>query len=181
MSPLKRILTSPFSKQNKPAETEAPLWDHLDACGIDFRASIRTLIDEHEHHPLGWAPDRDICTINSASPFCAGLDQDVSFEFDPSADLSGPPQHLRCAVRADPDFRMNYARATHALVKLFGEGVANSTDTSVGRIWTFGDAWVTCTTFPPNRQDQSQRNPRHDMFPDRATEAAIHIFPAYHP
>ncbi len=180
MSLRKRFLKSPFAKSPQPAQTETPLWEHLDSCGIGFRSSIRQLIAEHEHHPLGWAPERDICTIASPTPFVAGLDQDVSFEFDPESDLSGPPELLRCATRANPDFRINYAKATHNLVQIFGDGEPNSTQNSVGRIWTFGQAWMTCTTYPPDRQDQTERNPRHDMFPDRATEAAIHIFPAYH-
>lgn len=157
---------------------EAPLWDHLDRCGIDFRASAGALAARYGTHPLGWANDIDICLLEDADAFLRDQADPIAFELPAAIDLAAPPPLFRCAVRATGDFRLNYARAIAALVKLFGQGQETPTDLKVARTWTFGQASVECFVIPPDRLEGSPPSKRNLMFPDRATEATIHIVPA---
>ena len=176
MSRLPRFLTPKTPPGNRPPE--APLWDHLDACGLDFRSPMRDLIAQHGSHPIGWAPDLDICTPPCIKPLFAGLDHPPSFRFDASTDLSLPPPQFYAALRQSADHRLNYARAIKALCDLFGEGSYNGTDLSTGREWQFGQAWLRCSVDLPDRQTDAP-NLRHDMFPKSRTEAAISFAPAW--
>jgi len=157
---------------------EAPLWDHLDACGLAFRAPMQLLIDAHGAHPIGWDPDLDICTPPCAKPLFAGLDHPPSFRFSAQSDLNQPAPLFHAALRASNDHRINYARAIKALCNLFGEGTYDGTDTGTGRVWRFGQAWLRCDAHPPEQQP-SAPNLRHEMFPKSRVEAAISFAPAW--
>lgn len=169
------------------AQTPAGLWGRLDQCGVAFRSPMRDLIARHGHHPAGWVADTDICELPSSQPLISAQASPLLFDFTPQTDLSKPPPLLRCAVRGSHDHRLNYAHAVAALVKLFGQGqeastadtTGGATEGTVARRWQFDAGWITCTVCPPERRAQGARNPRFDMFPDRATEAAIHIAPGY--
>lgn len=156
---------------------EAPLWDHLDRCGVPFRAPMSELIATHGTHPLGWADNVDICLLEGAKPFVTGQTDPMVFDITAQTDLTLPPPALRCAVRETGDFRLNYARAIAALVRLFGDGNEASTQAAVGRRWSFGRAHLSCFVIPPDRAPKAQHSRRNQMFPDRAQEAAIHIEP----
>jgi hypothetical protein len=160
---------------------EARLWAQLDRCEINFRAPMADLIAAHGTHPLGWAEDVDICFLADAKPLVKGQADPVAFEITPGTDLGQPPATLRCAVRQQQDFRLNYAHAISALVRLFGEGEEATTETAVGRRWSFGRARLSCFVFPPDRAPEARNSRRNQMFPDRAFEAAIHIEPGLAP
>jgi hypothetical protein len=179
MLPFMPRLPKLFKSVPSSADTspEAPLWNHLDACGLDFRTPMNQLIDLHGAHPIGWTADVDICTPPCSTPLIPGLDHPPSFRFDGSTDLSQPPAQFHAALRASSDHRINYARAIKALCDLFGQGEYSATDTSSGREWRFGQAWLRCTVYPPERQDTAP-NLRHEMFPKSRTEAAIIFAPA---
>lgn len=167
---------------------EAPLWDHLDACGLAFRAPMQLLIDTYGAHPIGWDPGLDICAPTCAKPLFAGLDHPPSFRFSASTDLSQPAPLFHAALRASDDHRVNYARAIKALCDLFGEGAYDGENsgpntgpnTGTGRVWHFGQAWLRCCVHPPARHCDAP-SLRHQMFPKSRTEAAITFAPAWRP
>ena len=175
MPRLPRFLTS-RSREDDPQE--APLWAHLDRCGLGFRTPMAELIAAHGAHPIGWTPDLDICMPPCAKPLFAGLDHPPSFRFDAATDLSQPPALFHAALRASPDHRVNYARAIKALCDLFGEGEYSATQRSSGREWRFGRAWLRCEVHPPELQPNTP-NLRHEMFPKSRVEAAISFAPAW--
>lgn len=178
-----------FLKPRAPATVhapEAPLWDHLDRCGLPFRSPMAQLIAAHGAHPIGWAPALDICAPPCAQPLIPGLDHPPSFRFDAATDLSQPPAQFYAALRASSDHRINYARAVKALCDLFGQGAYCGAQTGdgtgpaarSGREWRFGQAWLRCEVYPPELQEDMP-NLRHEMFPKSRTEAAITFAPAW--
>ena len=178
MTRVKRFLTSRISRLRKAPQTEAALWDHLDTCGIDFRASMADLITRYGSAPAVWSEKLDICVMADAAPFIPGLAHPPAFQFSPASDLSAPPRDFFCAVQASPDHRINYAKAIAALVRKFGDGTVGTASNTASRDWQFGHASLSCTVWPPDSQ-QPGRNTRHEIFPETITEAAIWMAPAY--
>ncbi|MDA8746746.1 hypothetical protein N9M66_00885 [Litoreibacter sp.] len=162
------------------AAPEAPLWDRLDACGVAFRTPMAQLIEQYGSSPSVWSGQLDICTLTNTTPFIAGLAHPPAFQFSPDTDLTAPPRDLFCAVQANPDHRINYAKAIAALVPLFGNGIVGTASNTASRDWRFGHATLSCTVWPPDAQS-SGRNTRHEVFPETITEASIWIAPAYRP
>ncbi len=160
---------------------EAPVWQQLERCGIDFRAPVAELLDRYPRLPIGWADDIDICLFEGCEPFLPGQSDPIGFDITAKTDLTAPPALLRCAVRERTDHRLNYAHAIARLVKLFGDGQEASTDAAVGRRWRFGRAEINCFVIPPERLKERPQSRRNLMFPDRATEASIHIAPGVGP
>lgn len=150
MKSLKRLFTGPHRREGG-ATPEAPLWDRLDACGIAFRAPMAELITRHGSFPSPWGSQCEACVIGSTTPFIDGEGQQAAFEFADDADMTAPPLQILCSVAASPDHRLNYAKAVHALVKLFGEGEVHSGETSTSRVWRLGHAWLACTVYPPEK------------------------------
>ncbi len=179
MKLLKR-LASAGKRRLVGAAPEAPLWDHLDACGIPFRTPMADLISQYGSYPIGWSEALDTCTPQGHAQFIAGLAHQPTFQFSRDTDLLVPANYFFCAVQESADHRLNYAKAIHALVGLFGKGEPSSTSNTVAREWRFGHARLSCTVWPPERQDKG-RNSRHDMFPETITEASITFTPAWRP
>ncbi|MCY4336921.1 MAG: hypothetical protein OXC60_19880 [Litoreibacter sp.] len=153
------------------------IYDRLDACNVPFRASVGTLVERYGTHPLGWVPDIDICVIEDAAPFIKAQSGPIVFEVSHDTALDQPPQMLRCAVRKATAPALNYARAIAELSKQFGRGEEMTHPERVQRGWSLGGAEMLCFVHPPDRPVSEARARRIAMFPDRASEAAIHIFP----
>ncbi|MEM6408724.1 MAG: hypothetical protein AAF700_09930 [Pseudomonadota bacterium] len=164
-------------KERMFAPSRTAIHDRLDACAIPFREPIGALVERYGTHPLGWAPDIDICVLQDAKPFIATQTGPVVFEIGPETDLQAPPAMLRCAVRKAASPALNYARAIADLTKIFGRGEEVPHPERVQRRWSFDGAEMFCSVHPPDRPVSEARARRIAMFPDRAHEAAIHIFP----
>lgn len=174
MKSLKRL----FSRRavlKDAATAEAHFWDYLDACGIPFRTPMVDLITRHGSFPTPFVAGSETCIIEGAQPFVAGQDRPPFFQFSARTDISAVPERLWCAVDANPDHRLNYAKAIHALVQLFGEGEVRSGGDSTARHWNLGHAQLSCTVYPPEKnlwRDTPHERPQRDR-----VKASICIVP----
>lgn len=178
MKSLKRLFAR-ASKGGSGAPPETPLWDHLDACGIAFRAPMQDLIARHGSFPSPWERSSDACVFGGTAPFLTGEDRPATFQFTASSDLSAPPERFWCTVDANPDHRLNYAKAVHALVRLFGQGEVHSGNDSTSRNWRFGHAQLSCTVRPPEK-NQWRDTPQLRADRDRVM-ASICVVPNWRP
>lgn len=160
---------------------EAPLWNHLDACGIPFRTASQDLIAEFGTFPLVWTPSLDACSIEGKKPFIPNLANPLTFKLHKGLDPDSPPTDFSTAVQATDDHRLNFAKAISGLRAAFGPGDVASASNTVARRWRFGWAEIRCTTWPPENQDNRGLNSRHKMFPETITEAQISVIPGWRP
>ena len=140
---------------------------------------MQDLIARHGSFPSTWDRDADACICEGTKPFIQVQDQPLTFQFGTGTDLSAPPAMLWCAVDANPDHRLNYAKAVYALVKLFGDGEAHSGKDCTYRLWQFGRAQLTCTVYPPDKN--AWRDTPHERSERDRVKASICIIPHWQP
>ncbi|MEM7472196.1 MAG: hypothetical protein AAF340_12670 [Pseudomonadota bacterium] len=169
-------LTSLFTGRAS-APPESAIHDRLKACAVPYESAVETLVAHYGTHPLGWAPDIDICVLEGAAPFIRAQSGPMVFELAADTNPQAPPAMLRCAVRSAASPALNYAKAISELSKLFGRGQEVEHPERVQRRWSLGGVEMICFVHPPDRPVSKTRERRIAMFPDRADEAAIHIFP----
>ena len=161
-------------------QPEDALWAHLDACGIPFRAPVTDWVAQMHLTTSGWSDGLDYCIPDTQTPLITGLDAAVRAQVSDQTDYDAAPNYLWGAVQGAGDHRLNYAKAIAGLTHLFGKGDETSASNTVSREWRFGLARVSCTAWPPGKQDRG-RNDRHTLFPETVEEALIAIHPAWRP
>lgn len=76
---------------------EQELWSHLDACGLEFRLTIKELVQKYGSYKAelaGNLKNVSWCELGFQQPFIQGLTNPIIYEFSTNSDLSGFPRYI---------------------------------------------------------------------------------------